>query len=84
MPPVSYIRVSPVGQDGLTMPRIQLTERRAAGNRQLYFIFQRQLEALLFNRSMDGGSSGAVWKILNAAGLGSTALQVNARAEHVA
>ena len=43
MPSVSYIRVSPVGQDGMTMPRITLTERRAAGNRQLYFIFQRHL-----------------------------------------
>ena len=30
-------------------------------------------EILLFNRD-DGGSSGAIWKVLNVSGLGSTAL----------
>ena len=38
------------------------------------------LECVLYNRSADGGSSGAIWKLLNQNGLGSTALQVNVAA----
>ena len=75
------IRVSTNSADGFTLPRIQLIERRAAGNRQLFWIFQRHLESLLYNRmSFDGGSSGAIWKILNQIGLGSTALACNKKA----
>ena len=60
--------------------RIRLRERHAAGARHLYWVMQRHLECVLYNRSSDGGSSGAVWKLLNQSGLGSTALQVNAAA----
>ena len=34
----------------------------------------RRSEILLFNRSADGGSSGAIWKVLNVAGLSATSL----------
>ena len=37
-------------------------------------------ECILYNRALDGGSSGAIWKLLNQLGLGSTALQVDAKA----
>ena len=79
--PVHYFRVSRYnGDDGFSLPRIRLRERRAAGARPLYWVMQRHLECVLYNRSSDGGSSGAVWKLLNQSGLGSTALQVNAAA----
>jgi len=60
---------------GFSMPRIALLNRRAGGAvpRTLHWICQRHLEILLFGRG-DGGSSGAIWKILNVSGLGSTAL----------
>jgi hypothetical protein len=60
--------------------RLQLRDRRAAGHPQLHWVFQRHLEATLYGRGADGGSSGAIWKILNSTGLGSTALQVNGAA----
>ena len=79
--PVHYFRVSRYnGDDGFSLPRIRLRERRAAGARPLYWVMQRHLECVLYNRASDGGSSGAVWKLLNQSGLGSTALQVNAAA----
>ena len=60
---------------GFSFPRIALLNRRSGGAypRTLYWICQRHLEALLFGRS-DGGSSGAIWKILNISGLGATSL----------
>jgi hypothetical protein len=60
--------------EGLSMPCIHLRNRRAAGNPMTRFVCQRHLEILLYNRAADGGSSGAIWKILNVSGLGSTAL----------
>ena len=78
---VSYVRVdAPGNTEGLSMPKVLLSERRAAGNRQLSWVFQRHLECVLYNRSLDSGSSGAVWKLLNSIGMGSTALQVDAKA----
>ena len=59
--PVHYFRVSRYnGDDGFSLPRIRLRERRAAGARPLYWVMQRHLECVLYNRSSDGGSSGAV------------------------
>ena len=36
---------------GFTMPVISLTDRRAAGNRLVRFVFQRHLETVLYGRS---------------------------------
>ena len=49
------------------MPVILLTDRRAAGNRLVRFVFQRHLETVLYGRSE--GSSGPIWKAMNAAGI---------------
>ena len=50
---------------GFSMPRITLANRRAGGAvpRMVHWICQRHLEILLYGR-VDGGSSGAIWKIL--------------------
>ena len=61
--------------DGFTMPVVSLTDRRAAGNRLVRFVFQRHLETVLYGRSE--GSSGPIWKVMNAAGIGSTTMAVN-------
>ena len=50
-----------------TMPVISLTDRRAAGNRLVRFVFQRHLETVLYGRSE--GSSGPIWKTMNAPAL---------------
>eukprot|EP00966_Prymnesium_polylepis_P218132 5048565-Prymnesium_polylepis.1 len=60
---------------GFTMPVISLTDRRAAGNRLVRFVFQRHLETVLYDRSE--GSSGPIWKAMNAAGIGSTTMTIN-------
>ena len=62
-----------------TMPRIQLRDRRSAAHPNLHWVFQRHLEMVLYGRS-DGGSTGAVWKLLNQAGLGRTTLAINKEA----
>ena len=62
-----------------TMPRLQLKDRRSTSAPLLLFVYQRHLERVLYNRS-EGGSTGAIWKLLNASGLGRTALQVNSAA----
>ena len=61
--------------EGFTMPVVSLTDRRAAGNRLVRFVFQRHLETVLYGRSE--GSSGPIWKVMNAAGIGSTTMAVN-------
>lgn len=76
--PTEYYRVVRHPRDeGFSLPRLQLRERRAAGSRPLFWVFQRHLECILYNREADGGSSGAIWKLMNQCGLGSTALKVN-------
>ena len=60
---------------GFTMPVISLTDRRAAGNRLVRFVFQRHLETVLYGRS--DGSSGPIWKVMNTAGIGSTTMAIN-------
>ena len=61
------------------MPRFTLSDGRSARQAQVTWVPQRYLEMLLFNRT-DGGSSGAVYKLLNKEGLGSTAWLLNAAA----
>ena len=39
-----------------------------------------QLEQVLYKRSAGGGSSGAIWKLLNQMGMGSTSLGINGAA----
>ena len=59
---------------GFSMPSIRLLNRRAGGaHRMLTWVCQRHLEILLYGRT-DGGSSGAIWKVLNASGLDRTSL----------
>ena len=60
---------------GFTMPVVSLTDRRAAGNRLVRWVYQRHLETVLYGRS--DGSSGPIWKVMNAAGIGSTTMAVN-------
>ena len=60
------------------MPVISLTDRRAAGNRLVRFVFQRHLEAILYGRAE--GSSGPIYKLLASSGMGSTTLTVNKQA----
>ena len=42
----------------------------------LQWVFQRNLERVLYGRD-DGGSTGPIWKILNATGMGRSALHVS-------
>lgn len=77
---IDTYRIDTPNGEGFTLPCAQLRDRRAAGHPQLRWIFQRHMEAILYNRTMDGSTSGAIWKILNSTGLGSTALQVNGAA----
>ena len=44
-------------------------------NRLVRFVFQRHLETVLYGRS--DGSSGPIWKVMNAAGIGSTTMTIN-------
>ena len=60
---------------GLTMPCVTLRDRRAGGQPLVRFCFQRHLESVLYGRV--DGSSGPIWKLLNATGMGATALQVS-------
>ena len=78
--PLENFRVDMPNEEGFTLPRLQLRDRRAAGHPQLHWVYQRHLESILYNRASDGGTTGAIWKILNATGLGSTALHVNGSA----
>ena len=78
--PLENFRVDMPNGEGFTLPRLQLRDRRAAGHPQLHWVYQRHLESILYNRASDGGTTGAIWKILNATGLGSTALHVNGSA----
>ena len=57
------------------MPCVTLRDRRAGGRPLVRFVFQRHLESVLYGRAE--GSSGPIWKLLNATGMGATALQVS-------
>ena len=75
---VDVFRIEHAG--GFSAPRVALINRRAGGAvpRTIHWVFQRHLEIILLGRT-DGGSSGAIWKILNVSGLGSTALNCSRR-----
>ena len=74
-PAVAVERFRVEHAEGFTIPVVSLTDRRAAGNRLVRFVFQRHLETVLYGRSE--GSSGPIWKVMNTAGIGSTTLVVN-------
>jgi len=74
-PPIAVERFRVEHAEGFTVPVISLTDRRAAGNRLVRFVFQRHLETVLYGRSE--GSSGPIWKVMNAAGIGSTTMTIN-------
>ena len=74
-PPITVERFRVEHGEGFTMPVISLTDRRAAGNRLVRFVFQRHLETVLYGRSE--GSSGPIWKVMNTAGIGATTMQIN-------
>ena len=74
------VLVQPEHGCGLTVPRFTLPDGRSARQAQVTWVPQRYLEMLLFFRSTDGGSSGAVNKLLNKVGLGPTAWVINAAA----
>ena len=58
-----------------TMPRLQVRDRRSAAKPRLFWIFQRHLERVLYNR--ESGSTGPIWKLLSENGMGRTSFQVN-------
>ena len=77
---VDYLRVE-LKSGGVRLPRVQMRDRRAAGEPEIYWIFQRHLERVLYDRS-EGGTSGAIWTLLNETGMGQTAgVQVAALAK---
>ena len=49
---------------------------QAANAPVLQWVFQRNLERVLYGRD-DGGSTGPIWKILNATGMGRSAMHVS-------
>jgi len=74
-PVISVERFRVENGAGFTMPVVTLCDRRAAGNRLVRFVYQRHLEAVLYGRME--GSTGPIWKMMNQAGIGSTALSVS-------
>ena len=74
-PPIVVERFRVEHGPGFTMSVISLPDRRAAGNQVVRFVFQRHMEAVLFGRIE--GSSGPIWKLMNQAGIGSTAMLIN-------
>ena len=73
------VLVQPEGGTSLTVPRFTLADGRSARRANVTYVPQRYLEMLLFHRT-DGGSSGAVYKILNQNGLGATSWVTNTAA----
>ena len=55
--PIDLYRIDMPSGEGFTLPRLTLRDRRAAGNPQLHWVYQRHLESILYNRSSDGGTS---------------------------
>ena len=66
---------------GVTVPKFTLPDGRHARRPMVTYVPQRFVEIVLFART-DGGSSGAVYKILGKNGLASTAWTINAAAVH--
>ena len=70
------MRVEGVLDGGFSLPRLTLRERRSGHPTTLRWVMQRHVEVILYGRT-DGGSTGAVWKLLSVTGLGRTALICN-------
>ena len=75
--PFDSVRVEGVLDGGFSLPRLTLRERRAGHPTMLHWVMQRHVEVVLYGRT-DGGSTGAIWKLLNTTGLGRTSLIANA------
>ena len=73
------VLVQPAGTMGVTVPKFLLADAREPTRPMVTFVPQRFLEIVLFNR-YDGGSSGAVQKILTFQGLSRTAWTINSAA----
>ena len=69
--------IQPEGQPGITLPKFLLPDGRNSRRPLVTYIPQRFLEIVLFNR-YEGGSSGAVYKIINLNGLGTTSWKIDA------
>ena len=76
--PLQVTRFRVEARAGFSMPCVTLRDRRAGGQPLVRFLYQRHLETVLYGRTE--GSSGPIWKLLNASGLGATALAVNKQA----
>ena len=71
---VDYFRVDVAG--GFSMPRLLLRDRRDGRNsRPVQWVFQRHMEMILYNR-WEGGTSGAIYKLLNATGMQRSAFNI--------
>jgi hypothetical protein len=79
--PTDYTRVEIPGvASGLSVPRFQLHDRRGGGRPPMVqWICQRHLEMILYHRT-EGGSSGAIWKLLQATGLARSSFHVTRQA----
>ena len=75
------VLVQPAGGIGVTVPKFTLPDGRHARRPMVTYVPQRFVEIVLFAR-LDGGSSGAVYKILGKNGLSPTAWTINAAAIH--
>ena len=81
--PYDMVRVEGVlDGGGFSLPRLTLRERRAGHPTMLRWVMQRHVEVILYDRE-DGGSTGAIWKLLSTTGLGRTALIVNKASVHM-
>ena len=81
--PYDMVRVEGVlDGGGFSLPRLTLRERRAGHPTMLRWVMQRHVEVILYDRE-DGGSTGAIWKLLSMTGLGRTALIVNKASVHM-
>ena len=74
--PYDMVRVEGVLDGGFSIPRISLRERRPGHPTMLRWCLQRHVESILYSR-FDGGSTGALWRILNETGLSRTSLTCN-------
>ena len=73
------VLIQPGSGTSLSVPRFTLPDGRSACRADVTYVPQRYLEMLLFHRT-DGGSSGAVYKILNQNGLGASSWITNTAA----
>ena len=70
------VLVQPEGCMQISVPRFTLPNGRSARRANVTYVPQKYLEMVLFNRT-DGGSSGAIYKILGRTGQDKTAWLIN-------